>query len=549
MRAPAAFPALTPPRALSSVTTSQRSARRQHTTRVLDLAVAAVLLVSVPVVLMLITGLLDMWLHHEESLLAVLSPDADAAAWTLALVGTSEGVAIAIVIVVVVLGIQLSADRYSPRVIEIFIGDPLNTGVIALFLGSIVYTIWISTEVKADFVPYVGLYTSVALAFMDFSVLLPYLRHLFGIMRGEMIIGSVHHEASTALRTAFRTGGTLRLRHEFRESLDQLYDIVLGAGEERDTELCMSALEVLRKLLVEEYIPNKPQLNQVWFRVGHEDMLGIAPEVIQEVDSTQTWVEYKVMSHLLSVIGETASFRKEVIHAIAGTTREIAVAAGSRGKDKVVDLAIRFFNTYLRAAINQRAPTFGYAIMSEYRRLATELGERKPELTVVIAEHLLRYGHAFELGAMHSAAGTAAEDVVDLTRNVARKHPAAGAPMAAQLGRYVVELKQGAHRSAFVGALNSVLKLALEALAEGWEPILDPLLAALRELPPDEVDGTLDRMRTTVDWHFWEVSDRVTTFHYVAPELRARIGDLNRRIREGSPEALRATMHAHSPME
>ena len=90
------------------------------------------------------------------SLRRLLLPDASGAAWTMSLVGTSEGVAIAIVIVVVVLGVQLTADRYSPRIIDIFVRDPVNGGVLALFLGSIVFTIGVSAEIKTDYVPEIG---------------------------------------------------------------------------------------------------------------------------------------------------------------------------------------------------------------------------------------------------------------------------------------------------------------------------------------------------------------------------------------------------------
>src|SRR5947209_7854076 len=127
-----------------------------------------------------VLGLLDaLRSSHYHTLAALLTPDPVAAAWTMALVGTSEGVAIAIVIVVVVLGVQLTADRYSPRIIDIFVRDPMNGVVLALFLGSIVFTIYVSAEIKADYVPLASVGTAVVLAVIDFAILMPYVRYMF----------------------------------------------------------------------------------------------------------------------------------------------------------------------------------------------------------------------------------------------------------------------------------------------------------------------------------------------------------------------------------
>src|SRR5260221_2549407 len=116
--------------------------------------------------------------ERYHSLAALLTPDPIAAAWTMSLLGTAEGVAIAIVIVVVVLGVQLTADRYSPRIIDIFIRDRLNGLVLSLFLGSIIFTIWVSTAIKPDYVPYFLVYTAIGLAIFDFIFLLPYVRYM-----------------------------------------------------------------------------------------------------------------------------------------------------------------------------------------------------------------------------------------------------------------------------------------------------------------------------------------------------------------------------------
>src|SRR5690349_13041484 len=159
--------------------------RRRHLVRLWG---PGVLVIALAVVLFGAVAAIDAAFSHHYSLLSLIVPDAVAAGWTMALVGTAEGVAIAIVIVVVVLGVQLTADRYSPRIIDIFIRDPMNALVLALFLISIVFTIFVSAEIKTDYVPQLGVATAVVLAVIDFAILLPYVRYMFSIMRAETII-------------------------------------------------------------------------------------------------------------------------------------------------------------------------------------------------------------------------------------------------------------------------------------------------------------------------------------------------------------------------
>src|SRR5206468_303889 len=90
-------------------------------------------------------------------------------------------------------------------------------------------------------------------------------------------------------------------------------------------------------------------------------------------------------------------------------------AAIQAGDSEVAELCVRFFNTYLRAAINQSAPTFASAIMNEYRRLAIGALEWRPDLAVEAAAHLLRYGRHFDEAGMPAIYGIAAAppDFVD----------------------------------------------------------------------------------------------------------------------------------------
>jgi succinate dehydrogenase hydrophobic anchor subunit len=472
-----------------------------------------------------------------HSVLQLLSPDAAAAAWTMSLIGTSEGVAIAIVIVVVVLGIQLTADRYSPRIIDIFVRDPMNLLVLGLFLASIVFTIWMSAEIKADYVPRLGVDTAILLAVVDFTLLLPYVRYMFSIMRAETIIRSLRQRAATAVRRAARNGHDLAPRHAMRDCLAQISDIALGSIQEGDTEVCLAAIEALRELMVDTYVPLKAQLDATWFSVDNVDMPGASDQTIAHVDRTHTWVEHTVLSDFLDLIGETPAFRKEVIHSIARATRSIGEAAIARDDRALEDLVVRFFNTYLRAAMNQRAPTFVYSTFNEYRLLAISAVETRPELLLRVAEHLVSYGRSFDAAGMHFIIGTAAEDVADMTMKVAPVDLDRSILLAQLLTRTLSNMAPSAQPISLNGVLKATIKLALWSLSVELAEITGTLLIGITTVSRQFTEDALERMERTTQDVFSEVSDRVVAFDWVEPDLRELIPLLRIRLADAAESA------------
>ena len=486
--------------------------------------VPGVVLAAVAMAAALILGSIDAARSaNYQSIGKLLVPDASGASWTLALVGTAEGTAIAIVIVVVVLGVQLTADRYSPRIIDIFVGDRFNTAVLALFLGSIVYTILVSATVKTDYVPLFAVYGAMALAVADFSILLPYVRHMFSVMRAESIITSIEGRAARTLAKAAAGPARPECRHEIRDALAQITDIALGSIQEGDTEVCLTAIESLRELMVRDYVPIKSHLQASWFTVDSVDLPGGSEQIIAQVDRTRTWVEHTVLSDLLDLIGETPAFRKEVIHAIARATRALGEAAIAVNDHDLEVLVIRFFNTYLRAAMNQRAAPFAYAIFNEYRAFAVRSRNSRPELLLRVAEHLLGYGRSFDAAGMPFIIGTAGEDVATMIQTVAEEDFDRALLLTELTARNLRQMVPIAQPIALNGMLKAAIKLTLWSLATGHDQLTAVLLEAIREVPSSLTEDALQRMELTREGVFYEVSDRVVAFDWVEPDLRELI--------------------------
>jgi len=374
-------------------------------------ALSGLALVAVTTMVFLLFGVLD---AHYRSLGDIFNPAASGAAGTLSLAGGAEGVTLSIVIVAVMFGIQGVSSRYSPRIIGIFTRNVLNALVLGFALASILYTFLVRSEVTATYTPKLSVGAAVLLALLNFAILFPYVGYIFEVMRAETLVAGIMRRAGRQLRAAGRRPHNQAERDALMTSVAQVTDIAFGSIHLGDMPVCVMSIEVLGQFMAQDYLTVKKKFSAEWFKVGHAELPGASDQIIAGVSRAGTWFTYAVLSSFVDMVGLTPVHRKEAVHAIAVATRNIGLAAIEVSDSEVVELCMRFFNTYLRVSINRSAPTFASGIMNEYRRFAIGALEWRPDVAVESAAHLLRYGRHFDEAGMPSIFGAAAEDVADL---------------------------------------------------------------------------------------------------------------------------------------
>ncbi|HEY8810867.1 MAG TPA: DUF2254 family protein [Candidatus Dormibacteraeota bacterium] len=501
-------------------------------------ALPGIALVSVAVMLVTLFGVLDATRRH--SLMDLLVPDPIAAGGTLGLVGGAEGVTISIVLLVVVFGIQMTSSRYSPRIIGLFTRNLWNALVLGISLVSILYTFIVRSEIKTDYVPFWGFLGAEVLALVNFGILLPYVGYIFEVMRAETLVGSIRRQALRQLRMAVRGDHLRRDRRDLMTSIAQVTDIALGSIQLGDLPVCLFSVGVLGRLVAGDYQKVKGRFGEEWFQVGHPELPGASDQIIAEAVRAHTWVEYTVLTSFVDLVGLTPVHRKEAVHAIALATRDIGLSAIEQGDPETAELCVRFFNTYLRSALNRMAPTFASSTMNEYRRLAIGALEWRPDLAVESAAHLLRYGRHFDQAGMPAIFGAAAEDVADLAIEADGHDPDVTRRLARLLVENLAELLPDAQPIGLNGLFKAVAKLAFWAMANDRDEVAAILVEGIAAAPHDFVDSVLDRMETMRDGLFWEVSERVVAFDWVEEPLRAQIPRLRAALRETKPASKRA---------
>ena len=503
-------------------------------------AISGAALVAVAVMLVVLFGFVDA--IHYRSLADVFTPDPTAAGGTLGLASGAEGVTISIVIVAVIFGIQMTASRYSPRIIGLFTRNLWNALVLGISLTSILYTLLVRSEIKPNYVPMWSYAVAVVLALINFGILLPYVGYIFEVMRAETLVGSIRRRARHDLKRAAAGRRLLRHRYELLTSINQVTDIALGSMQLGDMPVCLLSIGVLGQFLADDYMKVKKGFRLDWFQVGHPDLPGDSDQIVAEVNRAHTWVEYTVLSSFVHLVGLTPAHRKEAVHAIAQATRDLGLAAIQVGDPEVAELCVRFFNTYLRASLNQSAPTFASSTMNEYRRLAIGALEWRPDLAVEAAAHLLRYGRHFDEAGMPAIFGAAAEDVADLAIEARTRDPQVTRRLAVLLVKNLLDLIPNARPIGLNGLFKAVAKLTFWAMAAEEMDIAHVLIEGIAAAPPDFVDAALDRMESMPSGLFWEVNERVVAFDWVEEPLRAQIPRVRAALRRAKASGRTLTL-------
>src|SRR6266516_697932 len=465
---------------------------------------------------------------HFGSIADFFTPDPAAAAGTLGLVGGAEGVTLSIVLLGVMFGIQTTSSRYSPRIIGIFTRNPLNALVLSFALASILYTFLVRSEVKVNYVPMASVAVAEALALINFALLFPYVMYTFEVMRAETLVSSIMRRARRELRRATSGRNAMKRRADLMTCVAQVTDIAFGSMQLGDMPVCVLSIQVLGRFLAHDYLPAKTKLPADWFKVGHAELPGASDQIIAEVNRARTWFTYMVMSSFVDMIGLTPVHRKEAVYEIAVATRNVGLAAVD---PEVAELSLRFFNTYLRAAINRSAPTFASGIMNEYRRFAIGALEWRRDLAVEAAAHLLRYGRHFDEAGMPAIFGAAAEDVADLAIEARVRDPQVSFRLAQLLVRNLLDLIPNARPIGLNGLFKGVAKLTCWAMAADEKDIAHVLVEGIAAAPPDFVDAALGRMEAMQNGLFWEVNERVISFDWVEKPLRDEIPKLRAALR------------------
>ncbi|HVR63953.1 MAG TPA: DUF2254 family protein [Polyangia bacterium] len=424
------------------------------------------------------------------------------------------GIAITVVSIVV----QLAANRYTPRVTEMFFRDRINLTVMGFFVVACVDTVWASFAVTRDYVPQATTVATIALSTASLLLLVPYFAYVFDFLDPEKVIARIGAEA---LRAA---GGARQA--DAVASMEQLGDIAVNAIAQKDKAIASDAIAALRALAV-RYLPAKGSLAEAWFAIGPAlmrtpDFVAMAPQSASELGRQRAWLEWKVLRHLREAFAEALGSLPELAHVAAIEARYIGEAALGCGDQAVLRTVIKFMNTFLRLAANARDVRSAYNVFNQYRLLAEALiaapaapGDETTAALGSVAEHFTYYARLGNGMGLPFVAETAAYDLCALCELASDRQ----APAHDRLLRALLDLDKEPENTAQEKALRGVrkaqAKLASFYLLRGLTDRARAIHADMAHEARDRLRSIRDEMLAVTSKDFWEIVDRGANFDYL----------------------------------
>jgi len=436
-----------------------------------------------------------------------------------------------IVITVVSLLVQLTSERYT-GVAQMFLRDRRNVMVMAYYVVTCVVGVAVSLSLHNEFVPRAAVFAMMCACAFGLIMMLPYFAYVFRFLEPVNLVARIEREAAAdVVHTAtMRDPEAIALgQAPALAALEELTDITSNSISGKDKIIASRAVDAIRDFVV-GYLAVKGRADPRWFQIGDQirdnpDFVAMDPESLRELEVDRTWLEWKALRQYLGIYAEAQADMPDINYLIAIDTRYVGEAALGRGDRAVVELAFRFMNSYLRAALNARAVRTAYNVMNQYRLLVESMMRGgADDLALEGVRHMIYYGRtsydlqlgfvtetvAYDVSALCELAHTQNRDDLD-------------DKMLAMFLELDQPLRLRRQESGLQGIRKAQIKLACYYLATGAEDRATRIAADMAGEDRDRLRSIHEQLLRVESKEFWEIIDRGRNFEYMPPRQKEQM--------------------------
>jgi hypothetical protein len=430
---------------------------------------------------------------------------------------------------VVAIVVQLYASRFTPKVTELFLREKVNFFVILFLIVANLVSLWTSLAFSFFEKPILLVWLNLVLGTLSFVILIPYFTFLFNFLKPDSIIKKIEEQIRhniTIFATKTQNKNSVIAAHRLSLlTLDEFKGIAANAIQQRESTVMLESLDSLKRILLayEEY---KEKLIEDWFVITQpichdSDFVSLEEITLKKIEAQKIWLEVKILKQYQTIFLDSLNQFRAACYVIAINTREIVEQSLEKENLEIVQLAIKFFNTYLRAAISQKDQRVGYTLVKEYRLIAEVALKYKQDAIVLNIAHYFSYycllaykeevyflpeTFAFDLGLLAQKCcqenSEIMVEVLDIFLKIDR------------------DPESEHQENTLRGIRKSQVKLAVYYLSTGHDKLAEIIFKDMK----DETDAKLKVIESELHCSptdFWEFRDRGgENFYYVEPELK-----------------------------
>jgi len=447
------------------------------------------------------------------------------------LTGTTVAV-LAIVITVVSLLVQLTSERYT-GVAAMFLRDRTNIAVMAYYVITSVFGLATSLSLHGHFVPRTVVLVMMIASAFGLIIMLPYFAYVFRFLAPTNLVARIEREAVedvVAAATEKDADASGDGQGPAIAALDELTDITSNSISGKDKIIASRAVDAIKDFVV-RYLEVKNKAQPRWFTIGegirdNPDFVAMDPESLRELEADHTWLEWKALRQYLGIYAEAQSEMPDINYLIAIDTRYVGEAALARKDRAVVELAFRFMNSYLRAALNARAVRTAYNVMNQYRLLVESMIRGgADDLALEGVRHMMYYGRTsydMQLGFVTEAVAYDVSALCEYAHAANKKE--LDDKMLAMFLELDQPLRLRRQEAGLQGIRKAQIKLACYYLASGAEDRAKRIAADMAGEDRERLRVIREQLSRVESKEFWEIIDRGRNFEYMPPRQKEQMG-------------------------
>ncbi len=419
-----------------------------------------------------------------------------------------------LVITVVAIVVQLASQRYTPKLVELFVADRINIGYFTLMVVTSMYSVLVIYSVNSGVFPFWGALSLVALSILVMILLLPYFSYVFRFLTPANILITLRRNALRSMKKASRWGGLKQHQENAANATEQITDIALSAVSQTDRNVALLSLRSLRDVMIDHMLIKK-RMPKKWFKPEKKHFPAISSDFFDEISQGNNWLELRGFMDMDLVFKSAVQQMPDVVSAIANNTRIMGHYAILLEDRQVLNDAVQFFNTFLRHSLNARNPKAIYNILYQYRLLAEEILESDAELAEKIAFYFKFYGQTAQNYNIPLILITVCFDLASILKRAYHLKSSS----LDKLLKTFLEVDDNPSTRANEFDLRSVRKaqisLASFMLAHKEYNLLQQIIDDLSIEPKERMEAILNEIMAVSSKKFWEITDRGVDFFYL----------------------------------
>ena len=428
---------------------------------------------------------------------------------------------------VTAIAVPLTANLYTPRLIDLFIRDRINQAFLGLLVSSAAmahYTLYVMRDsLDLRFAPLVLINLSVGMGFLCILLAVPYVYHMFNFLQPHEIVRRMRVALLQRLDLE-QHHDTPALRLATADLVEQIGEVALRASGRNDNGMAARAIDELEKVAL-VYRDVKPTMPDGWFEGHPQAGLTIPAQAVEHLQESRCWFEFHLFRTLSGLLPASMANTPDVVTRVGRVVRVVACWAEENGDTAVVKLALKFQNTFLRQAISSRQVRGFYHLSNEYRMLGEALLSSDEAWEVSVAESLAYYAGEASTAGVLFARDIALYDLAELVVRAEDGDPPRRGTM--------LELLVSATRDSG-GRLEPVTKVLAHGLRLERTELTGPLTALLAERPQGQVADAVGQVLAAEMEEYREITGRIVDLNYLPPEDRQRLREWWQSARVGA---------------